>query len=120
MSVLTEARKLIEDPEHWVQGVYAMDEFKTAVLNPRDPGAACFCSIGAVVHALPEDHPPDEEVTRLSRAVRALDPTWFNRTKSRRPAMRIERCITQYNDTHTHHEVLAVWDHAIAEEARTA
>lgn len=117
MSVLTEARKLIEDPEHWLQGLYAMDESKTVGLYPKNPNAACFCSVGAVVHVLPEDALPDEEISRLSAAVHALDPYWFLQTKSSRPAMRIDRCIATYNDTHTHEEVLAVWDHAIAEEA---
>lgn len=112
MSVLTEARKLIEDPEHWLQGVYAMDETKTVGLYPKNPAATCFCSIGAVVHVLPEDALPEKEVQALSAAVWALDPAWAEANKVRK-----DRCIAGYNDTHTHEEVLAVWDHAIAEEA---
>lgn len=115
MSVLIEARKLIADPEHWIQGTYATDETRTVGLHPNDPSAACFCSIGAVVHVLPEGALPEREVMALSAAVLDLDPDWVTAE-----GVRPNRNIAQYNDSHTHEEVLAVWDHAIAEEARTA
>jgi hypothetical protein len=117
VSVLTEARKLIADPEHWLQGRYAETAGHLPVA-PKDPKAVRFCSIGAVVHLLPPDALPEAEVRQLSAAVHELEPDWFSGfVKKDLCAARSDRCIAQYNDSHTHEEVLAVWDHAIAEEA---
>ena len=116
MSVLIEARKLIEDPEHWLQGQYAATD-KSLPVHPKDEKAVRFCSVGAVVHLLPPDTLPEAEVRQHSVAVRTLDPVWFTREKARRVLLHGDRCIAQYNDTHTHEEVLAVWDLAIATEA---
>lgn len=119
MSVLIEARKLISDPERWLQGRYAETAGHLPCF-PKDEKAVSFCSVGAVVHVLPEQTIPEREVRQLSAAVHALDPGWLATYRQEHPHTRFERCIAQYNDTHTHEEVLAVWDLAIAEEAQTS
>lgn len=116
MSTLTEARKLIADSEHWLQGRYAETAGHLPV-HPKDEKAIRFCSVGAVVHLLPPDALPEAEVRQLSAAVHELAPEWITAYRQGRPHTRSDRCIAQYNDSHTHEEVLAVWDHAIAEEA---
>lgn len=90
VEVLQKARALISKPENWCQHVFK---------QRNNTGAMSYCAMGAVNEASrwhPEIHPA---------CVLALrDAGGFS------PIMTIPR----YNDTHTHAEVLALFDKAIA------
>ena len=45
--ILVQARKLIEDPDHWIQGCFAEREDGTPV-ETYSSEACCFCAMGAV------------------------------------------------------------------------
>jgi hypothetical protein len=83
--VLVKARALIEKPENWCQKRFYMID---------DAGrAVAWCAVGAL-----EEFDP-----RLGCAYEAL------------LAATGCKCISDFNDAHTHSEVLAAFDRAIAE-----
>jgi hypothetical protein len=102
LRILKEARALIADPADWVQGMFWADRYK----NPTSMSEAeCYCSAGAL------------------RKVMGLLINYSNADFSS-PALTlytelihgisVEGDIINYNDTHTHEEVLKVWDEKIA------
>ena len=105
--VLIKAKTLIQDPENWTQGVLARDNLYEPV-PATSRNAVCFCTYGAVDRALGlENSIQYHEVTRLLRKVCA--------------AISGSSMVAVYNDTHTHPEVLALFDKAIelAKESET-
>ena len=97
--VLIKAKTLIQDPESWTQGVSARDIlYEPVPATSRD--AVCFCTYGAVARALGlENSTYYHEVARpLKKACAAISGSSM---------------VTEYNDTHTHPEVLALFDKAI-------
>jgi len=100
---LTAAKALIENPENWIQDELSQDSEgrKVAV---TDTNATCFCSMGAFVHYLhgkPQAHERDLPV------VAALDEA------SVKVSGDADMNIVTFNDTHSHAEVMAVWNNAI-------
>lgn len=103
IAIAKKARALIEDPKNWTQGAYATDKDGVALDQPLDDEAVCFCMIGAIRRA---EGSPLEEVTRQN--VRLLWAALDNMANGEALAYSHE-----YNDTHTHAEVLAFLDSAI-------
>lgn len=103
---LKAARKLIEEPKGWTQGQFARDSEGFPML-PHSPIAVCFCSIGATLRAT-MGHTPRSAATpgQRQRHIGALDLL--------RGFLPAHSDIVTFNDTHTHEEVLAVFDKAIA------
>ena len=98
--VLRQARKLIEKPESWTQRVRARDAngFETGALAPT---AAAWCSDGALGAVCCRDE----------------QKTWFE--DMRTAQTHLDRAagsqnFVEFNDTHTHAEVLDLFDQAIA------
>lgn len=93
VTALKRARKKIENPEHWTQGVFARDEFNQEVL-PEGPDAVRWCALGALKYAK-----TGEGGRRfLMQAVR--DRGFFS--------------IVTFNDSSLHKKVLEAFDSAIA------
>jgi len=94
LELLINARKLIENPECWTQGVFACDE--DGFVTDIEEGV-CFCSMGAIIRA-------DGGLGNESyiAAFGAMQSVIGNSTS-----------ISRFNDTHTHAEVLAMFDKAI-------
>lgn len=96
LETLKAARQLISDPAKWTQGEYARDadgnEVKTWSEN-----ATCFCAYGAI-----------QRVTE--REDSEADYFLFKACSER-----FGMSVTIVSDTHTHAEVLALFDAAIAE-----
>jgi hypothetical protein len=89
---LIAARALIEKPENWTQ--HRMSANKKGVSVPLDdPEATCFCSIGAISKIAGTLYLTNTAVKALSKAM-DIHPGY-------------------YNDTHTHAEVLQMFDLAI-------
>lgn len=104
LEVLKAGRKLISDPRKWTQDTYARDSDGLCV-SGEDAAAVCFCSIGAVQHVTGKCHNIEtEKVCEILSEAAGMH-------------------IAYYNDKHSHEDVLAVWDRAIAakeaEESRT-
>lgn len=99
LETLIAARKLIESPRRWTQGTSARD--KRGVNVPSTSlKAVCWCAYGAI--------------WRIS----GFDKDQLS-TKALRAAMSVEydHEAFEFNDRHTHKEVLAAFDEAI-EKAR--
>jgi len=98
LDVLKAARKRIEKPENWLQGEFAK-KAGGYVCNSGDPDAVCWCLSGAINAA--------------DTALGGLDDVdWLY---MQGVVYRACACsIVDYNDTHTHPEVLEVMDKAIA------
>ena len=93
---LRAARALISAPERWVQGVYARTEAGGKLHNGWETGAVRWCALGAIEHVTRRfvTAPIDDALLRGAGLERDAD-------------------IYDYNDSHTHAEVLAMFDRAI-------
>lgn len=89
------ARKVIEKPENWTQGEMARASDNTP-MPIKHAAATCFCSIGAVL-----------KVSNMSYAA------VFSSDEYKYLRKTIDEKVTKFNDTHTHEEVLAMFDNAI-------
>jgi hypothetical protein len=93
LAVLRQARDLISDASRWTQGDNARNRFGQSC--PLDSSAAvCWCAMGA-----------------LKRVNPAL--AWEARNAL---AKVIDDSVVTFNDQHSHAEVLAAFDQAIAQE----
>ena len=95
--VLRAARAKIEKAENWTQGVYARDSFR----NPVEPWSqsACAWSVGGALFAA------KSRGGEWRRAAKALSD-------------QLPSGVAHVDDIRTHAEVLALFDRAIAAEAR--
>lgn len=109
MSVLTNlvaVRELIADPVNHTTKVYARDTWGFPV-DPRDPEASCFCTIGAVIHVTEGQ---DRIVAYLT------EDAIYDAVK----AYEYGASAVAINDEWGHMGALAILDDAIArEEARS-
>lgn len=100
VELLTRARAIIENPQNWTKGEMARDAGGRLVVS-HSPDAVCFCAVGALRRAAYE--------LCIDRF-----PSFYTLQKW---------CGTEpvplFNDTHTHADVLALYDRAI-EAARAA
>lgn len=87
--VLIDARALITPEANWTQTYLARDKYNHPI-PPTHPNAACWCMYGALIH---------QGLTfgQLSRGIPGV----------------YEFKIGNYNNTHTHAEVLALLDELI-------
>jgi hypothetical protein len=99
--VLQQARALISDPARWTQEEYARnaDGIKAYVWHAD---ARAWCAIGAVRRVASDN---DSAVLAGQRALAQPIET---------VELESEEAVTNFNDTHTHAEVLALFDAAIA------
>ena len=88
--ILIAARELISVPDQWTQRIYARDkDGKSNWIHSSE--SVCFCSSGAI--------------RRVSRFDYASSMTFLVEEMGGE--------VTDYNDTHTHAEVIAAFDRAI-------
>jgi hypothetical protein len=99
IEILREARQLIESPERWTQGALARRS-DGVDCSPFVVSATCWCSIGAIEHVgAYMSKAKLDAFQALSAAV--YDPD-------------CDGDVGFWNDAHTHPEVLAAFDRAIA------
>lgn len=92
LEILTLARAKIADEKNWCQENFAKDIFNNG--TPATSVTACaWCSLGALKRVA--------KYTNYSHAEILLSHYMDN-------------CVAHFNDSHTHAEVLAAWDKAIA------
>jgi hypothetical protein len=97
--LLIAAKALIEDPKHWTTGALARDKDGN-VTSSQGEEAVCFCSWGAF-NKIEQATNDERAAEAASEYLRLAVPDG-----SRMPAV--------YNDSHTHEQVMAMWDAAIA------
>ena len=98
LETLKAARELISDPAKWTQSLFARDKDGKRI-DPQSKDAVCFSierfNVGCKTLSEVEGH-PDNVCERLFRTN-----------------------VISFNDSHTHPEVLALFDAAIAELERS-
>lgn len=92
--ILIAGRALIANPENWIQQEFARDKNGMRVEEDH-PEAVCFCSWGAVCRVV--GHFIDRDSAPMVYLKESMGGS-----------------VPHFNDTHTHAEVLAAWDTAIA------
>lgn len=96
LKVLEKARAIIAEPRHWCRGTYARN-----VLGGRVSATSCWatrwCATGAIRRAAERADCP-RSVPRIKWTIEET----------------INVRLETYNDRHTHSEVLALFDRAIA------
>lgn len=93
--VLIAARAKISDPARWTRGSSAKTKHGSLTYS-KDSAAVCWCAAGAVVSAVEDSNSPEADAALRSLRISMNGP------------------IPLFNDTHTHAEVLAKFDEAIA------
>ncbi len=104
LEILTEARELISDPERWLQGRTAADA-RGVDVAPNSPKAVCWCSLGALAKVIDVNSSglltghenANDALCEMANAMSVVPSVWI------------------FNDAHTHDQVLAAWDQAIAD-----
>lgn len=94
VDVLSRAREIISEPEHWTQGASGRDA-QGVPINVHDSRATCWCAMGAVAKAQTE---LKADASTGYTAYRYLDT---------------ETALWTFNDSRSHSEVLAMFDEAI-------
>jgi hypothetical protein len=102
--ILTEAQDLIRDPAHWTQQVYARNP-EGFERNATDSDATCFCSLGALHRVL------QPSVFSTTDVLDMFYETRRYLTDATSESSRFNY-IHEFNDEHTHEQVMAVWDKA--------
>jgi hypothetical protein len=97
LETLKKARDLISDPAKWTQGNLASDVYGDEI-DPQSDDAICFCAIGAIERFTGTTENTEADLC-LSVTCEKL---------SGLP-------VFAFNDSHTHPEVVALFDAAIAE-----
>lgn len=98
--VLRTARAKIEKPENWTQGAWARDADQHDMM-PQMAGACSFCAMGAVQFITGESEAFYVSMQALKRSLETAHVS-----------------VLAFNDTHTHAEVLALFDRAIEAEEK--
>ena len=88
--ILIAARAIIAEEKNWAQEAYAKDK-DGMFTGVGSSNAVCFCSIGAI-----------RKITMEPFDAMGVLGSYMGGS------------IIAFNDTHTHKEVLAAWDEAIA------
>ena len=95
LKMLKAAREMISGRHRWIRGAVAMSIANQHVL-PWEPDAVCWCSLGALQKT-------GAKSKLYCRSFALL-------------AEQMDMNVAGYNDTHTHAEVMAAFDRAIAAE----
>lgn len=106
-AVLTQARSLIEDPAHWYPGYARAQETSP----PKLLGAGCECMITAPVKVMSSLFGPRYQYDSFSDEFNLhtqVMGSLYRATESE------NLFLATWNDNHSHAEVLAVFDKAIA------
>lgn len=97
VQILKDARALIADEKNWTQNVMGRTSEGQHV-DVHSPEASCFCVMGALL-----------KVT----GGRSEDEFWLARREFYRGELKVES-IAHFNDTHSHGEVIDLFDRVIA------
>ena len=111
---LREVYSLIENPERWTQHAFARD-IHNEVVPPLREDAACWCLTGACRRVFGDDL-DDSRVLHgapFGGGVLDIEPGCLAEAVRRRGKVSVAGDIENYNDRHSHAEVLEVLGDAI-------
>jgi hypothetical protein len=113
LEILKMGKQILTPEDHWTQGSLALSDDLFVETQPHSPDAVCWCLVGAIQKAgYVIDDTPSNMAT--CTALMLLDDlSGIPHTK----AGENRRCA-EFNDTHTHGEVLALIDKAIEVQER--
>lgn len=97
VQLLEQGRTLLTDPKCWTQGAYTRDADGIPGGLGWEKTSTCWCTMGAV-HKV--SGTLGTANTIAYKAIWQLDQA-------------MNGCAVEFNDTHTHEEVMAGWDRAI-------
>lgn len=101
MDLLREARALISDPDKWTQGALARNAHGSEVAH-YSPDACKWCAVGAISRVAASNNASyDTEMSAYSSLVQASRRLFYS------------DAVGEVNDTHSHTDVLALFDRAI-------
>jgi hypothetical protein len=109
LEVLTEARTRITEPGTWIVGYLAKDQFGMPV-NSASRGADSFCALGAVFAGTGGDWNTSSATEAIRALARVLGVSDMD-------ALVAAATIARWNNSHSHEEVLALFDQAIERSA---
>lgn len=98
--ILKQAKALIADEKSWTQGEAARNS-QGEYTYSLNPDAVCWCSAGAVNKVTKDNWLVIETIAKHLHTTLEQDFNYYEG-------------IPNYNDEHTHAEVMAFWDKAIA------
>jgi len=100
VQILKDARALIADEKNWTRGEYARNArgYWRGVLSED---SVCFCSIGAMARSAKTT---PREIETCDKILQIFSADGLRRVSD----------LVDFNDGHTHAEVLALFDRAIA------
>lgn len=101
IKILREARNIIADKKNWTKGAFARDANGRKVPETSSY-ATCFCSIGAVRKA--------RETLKIKYDMGGVPYIELNKTID--PEYK-HLSVATFNDSHSHHEVLWMFDATI-------
>lgn len=104
IELLQRVRKRIRDPKRWTQNAIARN-YSGAPVWPENQSAVCWCVVGAIVREVYESGERD-----WYTADKIADILHHNQMR--------RSSLIDFNDSHTHEEVLAIIDRAIQEVER--
>jgi hypothetical protein len=102
--VLIEIKNLIQDPAHWTQGTHARNKIGNPV-KPADPDACQWCldgALGKVTNIEIAGYRNNLEYQRANALLLNATQELFGVSN-----------FVEINDEGSHHEVLAILDHAM-------
>ncbi len=94
VEALTRARKRISKPENWTQGTFVRDSDGALLWDFESVEAVCWCASAAIAVEVRWDQQEDVSAALLK-------------------ALPLGETIVGFNDSHTHTEVLELFDRAI-------
>ena len=104
--LLIKAKAVIADPKHWTKGWYAHNAEGQDV-EPAEPDAVCWCSLGAIVKVAHEEGVKDIRF----KATEYLDKATEYLAKV--SAECGYNGIPDFNDNSSHEAVMKAWDRTI-------
>jgi hypothetical protein len=103
LELLEAGRKIISEPRAWTQHAFARNARGHQVPSGFSE-ATCWCSVGVLNVAC------NSVISKVRRQGFIFE--YMEDARSVLDAF-AEGCIAEYNDTHTHEEVMSLWDKAI-------
>lgn len=98
--ILTAAKAVIQDPVNWIRNDFAWDMHGNSLDDGTAHDAVCFCSLGAL-QKITQHQSGDSTDVPYYQAVDYLYQA-------------VGGNVVEFNDIHTHEEVMNAWDKAIA------
>ena len=109
--ILVKARELISEREHWIRDGLGRNVLGKPLAEDALKDASCFCALGAYLRAVQILQGDDTILSPPENAFEDLN----NRVRRVHPEIKGYFPLVSFNDSHTHKDVLDLFDAMIAE-----